>query len=143
MVPVDNTRAPEAVQFMESIGPRQRAIAERRGSSNICLIGHVSFQVVDPTTGSVLPGQDPMRYGGIEYEGPVPLGASTARLIIGERVRFGIELCLPDLDGDDLQSVVSGLQRHLPFKFSDKHWRRWTRTASGSFQARTIASPLK
>lgn len=44
---------------------------------------------------------------------------------------------------DRSHDAAAHVQKHLPFRMSTKHWRRWSATKDGqSYRASKIASPL-
>lgn len=48
-----------------------------------------------------------------------------------------------DADGRFESFVAAHVQKHLPFRLSAKHWRRWRATKDGqSYRATKITSPL-
>lgn len=137
-VDVPEDRVTDALDYLDEIDPQP---ANQWGMAPVWLTAGFNFRILDPATGLVLPGQDPARFGSVEYEWGVPLGSSRLRLILSNAAKVAIELCLPDADEDLLRRVVPWLQQHAPFKFSPKHWRAWTPTRSGSFKARKLAMP--
>lgn len=135
---VPEGRVDQALEFLDEIDPQP---TNQWGLAPIWFTATSRFQVLDPATGHPLPGQDPKRFKGVEYEGGVPLGTSGLRLILENHARIAIELCLPDPDDALLSRVVSWLQRYLPCTLSPKQWRAWTPTKTGSFKARRLSSP--
>lgn len=133
---VGSERVPEALAFMDEIDPQP---TNRWGLEPIWFTLTSKFLVLDPASDLPIPGQDPRRYGGVEYEPSIALGTSRLRLRLGNRQRLAIELCLPFPDEAALHRVVPWLQTHLPFRFSDKQWRAWTPTRTGSFKGRKFA----
>jgi hypothetical protein len=130
---VPEARVGEALEFLDEIDPQP---TNQYGMAPIWFWAHSRFRILDPDTGLALPGQDPERFGGVEYEARVPLGTSSLRLILNNRAAIGLELCIPDADADLLGRVVPWLEANLPFKLSPKQWRAWTPTRNGSFKAR-------
>lgn len=100
------------------------------------------FRILDPLTGEPLPGQEPARYAGVQYQRDDPLGSSRLALSLHSRATLALDLCLPDADEAVVERVLPWLQANLPFKLSSKHWMHWTPTKTGSFKGRKIASPL-
>ena len=131
-------RVAEALNFMESIHPQA---TDQAGLATVWFWVHSRFRILDPATGRPFAGQDPERYGRVEYEYGAALGTSGLRLMLHNRATIGIELCIPDADEERLRQVVPWLQRHLPFKLSSKHWKEWTPTRSGSFKGRKRPAP--
>lgn len=126
----------EALDFLDEIDPQP---TNRWGMAPIWFWVAADFRILDPATGRPIPGQDPSRFSGAEYDWRVPLGSSRLRLILHNQAQIGIELCLPDADKDALGRLIPWLQQHLPFRLSPKHWRAWTPTKSGGFMARRLA----
>jgi hypothetical protein len=131
-------RLPDALDFLDDIDPQP---TNQWGMAPIWFSMTSKFLILDPATGRPLPGQNPTRFHGVEYEPTVPLGTSGLRLILHNHAAVGIELCIPDADEDLLRRVVPWLQRNLPFKFSPKQWRAWTPTKSGSFKGGKLTAP--
>ena len=132
-------RVGEALDYLDEIDPQP---TNPWGMAPIWFTAASSFLILDPGSGQPLPGQDPERFGGVEYEWGVPLGSSGLRVILDNGARIAIELCLPDPDEAMLRRVVPWLQRNLPFRFSAKQWRAWTPTKTGSFKARKMEAPV-
>lgn len=131
-------RVDEALDYLDEIDPQP---ANRWGMAPVWFTARSALRILDPSTGRPLPGQDPVRFHGVEYEWGVPLGTSRLRLILNNHALIAIELCVPDATDDLLLSVVPWLQKHLPFKLSSKQWRAWTPTKSGSFKGRRMTAP--
>lgn len=131
-------RADEAVAFLEEIQPP----APDRALGHIMLFANTTFTLLDPRTGIPIPGQDPERYGGVEFSYGSPLGTSSTRLSLGHSAALALDLSIPDMADDELARVVNEFQERLPFAFSPKHWKRWTATKTGSFIGRKIPMPL-
>jgi hypothetical protein len=139
VVRVPEARVPDALEFLDAIEPQA---TDPYGLAPIWFWMTTKFRIRDPATGEVMPGQDPERYRGVEYEWRVPLGTSGLRLTLHNRSAIAIELCIPDADEAVVGRVAPWLQAHLPCRLSPKQWRRWTATKSGSFAARRMADPL-
>ena len=45
---------------------------------------------------------------------------------------MGLTLTIPQATNVDLTTLRPWLQSHVPFRFSDKHWVRWTLNKNGS-----------
>jgi hypothetical protein len=131
-------RVSDALDFLDEIHPQR---ADRWGMTQIWFSVSSTFRILDPATGQPLPGQDPARFHGVQYEWNVPLGTSSLRLTLENHASLGIELCIPDAHEEVLDRVVPALQEHLPFRFSPKQWRAWKPTKTGSFAARRMAPP--
>jgi len=67
----------DALDFLDDIDPQP---ANRWGFAPVWFWTTANFRILDPTTGHALPGQDPDRFHGTEYEYRVPLGTSGLRL---------------------------------------------------------------
>lgn len=135
---VEDGQVDDALAFMEEIAPQPV------GAGNMAPIWfsvECRFRAVDPGAGSALPVHAPDLFAGKEYEWGIPLGVSHLYLSISSRARLALDLSLPDLGDEPLADLVSRLQDNLPFRFSPKHWRRWTPTKSGSFTSRKIPQP--
>jgi len=130
----------DALDFLDEIEPQP---TNEWGMAPIWFWVTSTFRILDPDTGRALPGQDPLRYGGIEYSWKVPLGSSGLRLILNNEAAIGIDLSIPIADDDQIRRLVQWLQQYLPFKFSPWHWRAWTPTKSGSFKARNYSPPAR
>lgn len=128
----------DALDFLDSIGPQP---TNEWGMAPIWFTWSVPLQILDPETREPLAGQDPARFAHTEYDWRHPLGTSSVRLILNSRAQIGVELCIPDPDPALLHRVVPWLQEHFPCTLSDKQWRLWTRTKTGSFRARKIPTP--
>jgi hypothetical protein len=135
-LPVPPQRFADALDFLDEIDPQP---TNPWGMVPIWLWVVARFQILDPSTGAPLPGQDASRFNGAEYEYRVPLGTSGLRLILKDRAKLGIEFCIPTADGDVIARVVPWLEQHLPCKLSASQWRVWTPTRTGSFKARRLA----
>lgn len=135
---VPEERVPEALDFLDEIDPQPTNLW---GMAPIWFRATSKFLILDPSTGRPLPGQNPERFHGAEYEWKVPLGTSAIHLTLHDHATLGIELCIPDADDELLSRVVPWLQDSLPFKFSPKQWRAWTPTREGSFKVRKMTAP--
>jgi hypothetical protein len=129
-------RVDDALNFLEEIGPQPN-----NDLGNIWFTVNARFHIIDPDTGKPLPGQNPDRYGGVEYQWDDPLGTSRLTLNLHSRASLAIDLCIPDADDERLARVIPWLQANLPCKLSPKHWMQWTPTKTGSFKGRKIPSP--
>lgn len=137
---VQEERVEDALDFLDEIDPQP---TNRWGMAPIWFTATSIFKILDPASGHPLPGQDPQRYRGVEYEWGVPLGSSGLRLFLDNHSRLAIELCLPFPDDAVLQRIVPWLQAYLPCKLSEKQWRAWTPTKTGSFKGRKLAAAEK
>lgn len=136
-VAVPPARVEDALDLLDDLDPQPAMW----GMASLWLEGTAHFQIVDPDTGHELPGQDPARFAGKEYEWQVPLGTSGLRLSLENHARLAIELCIPDADPVLVQRVIPWLEENLPCKLSPKHWRTWTPTKAGSFRASRLMMP--
>jgi hypothetical protein len=130
-------RVSDALAFLDDIDPQP---TNKWGMAPLWFWAACRFRIIDPSTARPLPGQDPERFNGLEYEWRVPLGTSALHLALHNRATLGIELCIPDADEEVLRRVVPWLQDYLPFKFSPKQWRAWTPTKAGSFKVRKMTA---
>ena len=131
-------RVGDALDFLDDIDPQP---TNRWGMAPVWFWMTSTFRILDPVSRRPLPGQSPARFQGVEYEWRVPLGTSGMRLILHNTASIGLELCIPTADDETLRRVVPWLQLHLPFRLSPKHWRAWTLTKAGSWEARKIRIP--
>jgi hypothetical protein len=139
-VRLEQGRVGDVLDFLDEIEPQP---TNEWGMAPIWFWVTSKFRILDRDTGRALPGQDPLRYGGMEYSWQVPLGSSGLRLILSNEAAVGIDLSIPAADDDLIRRVVPWLEQHLPFKFSPRHWRAWTPTRSGSFKARKYSLPSR
>lgn len=130
-------RVPDALELLERIDPQP---TNEHGMAPIWFTVGGWLRIRD-VTGEPLPGQDPARFDGTEYDSGVPLGRSRIALNLSNRATLGLSLCLPDPDGDMLARVIPHLASHLPCRLSASQWRHWSRTSTGSFRARKASVP--
>jgi hypothetical protein len=131
-------RVSDAFDFLDEIDPQP---TNQWGMAPIWFRTMTEFRILDPATGRPLPGQDPERFNGVEYEWRIPLGSSSIHLDLHNSASLGIELCIPNADDGVLGQVIPWMQSYLPFKFSPKQWRQWTPTKTGSFKGRKMVAP--
>lgn len=136
-VAVPSERIHDALDLLDDVDPQPA----KWGMAPLWLQATARFQIVDPDTGHVLPGQDPARFAAKEYEWGVALGTSGLRLSLENHARLAIELCIPNADPELIQRIAPWLQEHLPCKLSSKHWRTWVPTKAGSFRAGRLVMP--
>ncbi len=129
-------RVPEALDFLDQIDPQP---VNRWGMAPVWFWVRAGFKILDPLTGQLLPGQDPARFAGVEYQAAVLLGTSGLHLILHNRAQLGIELCIPSTDEAVLSRIVPWLQASLPCRLSPTQWRMWTPTKAGTFKSRRLA----
>lgn len=130
-------RVPDALDFLESIDPQP---TNEHGMAPVWFSAGGRFRIRD-ITGEPLPGQDPARFGGVEYDAAITLGRSYVALNLSNRASLRLSLCLPDADDAMLARVVPHLAAHLPCRLSPAQWRRWSQTRAGSFRARRVSAP--
>jgi hypothetical protein len=135
---VQEPRVEDALIFLDEIDPQP---TNRWGLAPVWFTATSHFLILDPATAEPMPGQDPDRFLGVEYEWGVPLGSSLLRLSLHNQAVLAIDLCMPDADEEALRRIVPWLQQHLPCKLSSNHWRAWTPTKTASFKARRLAAP--
>ena len=132
---IPESRIGDALDFMDEIAPQA---ANRYGMASVWLTMQCRFRLLDPGTGLPLAGQDPLRFGGVEYVWAVPLGTSGLLLSLHNHAAFAVDLCIPDPTEELLRRLVPWLAASVPFKVSPKHWRVWTPTKAGSFRSRKL-----
>lgn len=99
--------------------------------------------LVDPATRAPYERIDADTFGRFPVDGYGRLlGASGVRAAFGTTASsLSLWLALPA--DDRLHDAAAHVQKHLPFRMSTKHWRRWSATKDGqSYRASKIASPL-
>lgn len=107
------------------------------------LFWNAPVALVDPATGSPYEGIDADAFGGFAVDGYGRLlGASGMRATFGTTAS-SLSLWLAFPADDRLHDAAAHVQKHLPFRLSAKHWRRWRATNDGqSYRATKITSPL-
>lgn len=133
-VPVADSDVGDALSFLDDVDPQPR---NQWGVSPLRLCTNWTVALLDPSTGEPFPGQNPGRYPRSDYEG-LSLGESRVQLVLHNSASVSVSLCFPDLDDTRLKEVLASFQQNAPFKFSRKHWKRWTPTKTGSFRSVTI-----
>jgi hypothetical protein len=128
-------RIGDALDFLDEIAPQP---TNRYGMAWVWVKVQCRFRLLDPGTGRPVPGQDPRRFGGVEYVWSLPLGASRISLSLHNQAALAIDLCIPDPTEDLLRRLIPWLAASLPFKFSSKHWRVWMPTKKGSFRSKRL-----
>jgi hypothetical protein len=103
-----------------------------------------SFRLAEPTTGVVLPGQDPEMYGRFSPRPGSCLGISQLYARISDRSSLSLFLNFPfDEQAEAFQALASHVQTHLPVRLSARHWKQWRPTKAGSsYVGRRIAVRL-
>ena len=125
----------DALDFLDEIAPQP---TNHYGMASVWLTMRCRFRLLDPRTGRPVPGQDPERFGGVEYVWSLPLGASGMLLSLHNQAALAVDLCIPDPTDDLLRRLIPWLAASLPFNFSPKHWRSWTPTRTGSFRGKKL-----
>ncbi|MGV2900101.1 hypothetical protein ACNPM4_00355 [Microbacterium sp. AGC62] len=107
------------------------------------LVWNAQVALVDPATGSPYEGMDADAFGGFAVDGYGRLlGASGVRATFGTTAS-SLSLWLAFPADDRLHGAAAHVQKHLLFRLSAKHWRRWRATKDGqSYRATKITSPL-
>ena len=107
------------------------------------LIWNAPVALVDPATGSPYEGIEADAFGGFAVDGyGRRLGGSGVRATFGTTAS-SLSLWLAFPADDRLHNAAAHVQKHLPFRLSAKHWRRWRATKDGqSYRATKITSPL-
>ena len=107
------------------------------------LVWSAPVALVDPATGAPYEGIDADAFGRFAVDGYGRLlGASGVRATFGTTAS-SLSLWLAFPADDRLHHAAAHVQKHLPFRLSAKHWRRWRATKDGqSYRATKITSPL-
>jgi len=107
------------------------------------LVWNAPVALVDPATGSPYEGIDADVFGRFAVNGYGRLlGTSGVRASFGTTAS-SLSLWLGFPAGERLHDAAAHVQKHLPFRLSAKHWRRWRATKDGqSYRATKITSPL-
>ncbi|PRA78822.1 hypothetical protein [Microbacterium sp. MYb66] len=107
------------------------------------LVWNAQVALVDPATGSPYEGIDAGAFGGFAVDGYGRLlGASGVRAVFGTTAS-SLSLWLGFPADDRLHDAAAHVQKHLPFRLSAKHWRRWRATKDGqTYRATKITPPL-
>jgi hypothetical protein len=128
-------RVEDALAFLDEIAPQA---LNRYGMASVWLTMRCRFRLLDPETGRPIPGQDPQRFGGVEYARSVPLGTSGILLSLHNQAALSVDFCIPDPTANLLRRLMPWLAAQLPFKFSPKQWRVWTSTKTGTFRGKRL-----
>jgi hypothetical protein len=84
------------------------------------------FRFIDQTSRMPLPHQDRNEYLNFEAGYRLYLGCSTIYAILSSKSTVSVFFSLPYEEATkELKDYVRFLQSHLPFRMSDKHWKRW------------------
>ncbi|TCK45389.1 hypothetical protein EDF60_0616 [Leucobacter luti] len=107
------------------------------------LVWNAPVALIDPATGATREGIDADAFGRFAVDGYGRLlGASGVRATFGTSAS-SLSLWLAFPAGDRLHDAAAHVQRHLSFRLSSKHWRRWRATTDGqSYRPTKITSPL-
>ncbi|MFF1541984.1 hypothetical protein ACFVWL_18065 [Microbacterium sp. NPDC058269] len=107
------------------------------------LVLSAQVTLVDPMTRAPYEGIDAEAFGRFAVDGYGRLlGASGMRATFGTTAS-SLSLWLGFPADDRLHHAAAHVQKHLPFRMSTKHWRRWHATKDGqSYRATKIMSPL-
>ena len=92
------------------------------------------FRFTDLQSHDPLPGQDPSIYGHQKVErGGYLLGQSVLYARLSRRSTVSVFLCFPfEAPSAEFRSYLDRLQQHLPFRFSNHHWKHWRPRARGT-----------
>lgn len=86
----------------------------------------IDFRFVDPVTRERLPFQEPTDYLNFEAEYRRFLGKSYLDAELSERSLVSAFFCLPFERWDERsEEYVCAVQADLPFRISEKRWKRW------------------
>lgn len=118
----------EALDFLDEIHPQP---TNQWGMAPIWFRATARFRLLDPATGTVLPGQTGALEERVGYRNEV-------RLILDNSARIGMSLCIPGGDTSLLDRLLPALQEHAPCKLSRKQWRSWTPTKTGTLKSRVL-----
>lgn len=107
------------------------------------LVWNAQVALIDPVTRTPYEGIAADAFGRFAVDGYGRLlGASGVRATFGTTAS-SLSLWLAFPAGDRLHDAAAHVQKHLPFRMSTKHWRRWRATKDGqSYRATKIAFPL-
>jgi hypothetical protein len=103
------------------------------GDSGPWVFAYGSFRLVDPRTHIPLPGQDPDLYGHQEAAPDRVLGQSWLYARLARRTTLSVFFSFPfEEPSVQFRTYLAMLQPHLPFRFSNQHWKHWHRRARGT-----------
>jgi hypothetical protein len=107
------------------------------------LVWNAQVTLVDPMMRAPYEGIDAESFGRFAVDGYGRLlGASGMRATFGTTAS-SLSLWLGFPADERLHAAAAHVQKHLPFRMSTKHWRRWHATKDGqSYRATKITSPL-
>jgi hypothetical protein len=135
--PVQWDRVNDALSIFESLDSRP---VEPWGMAPVRLWFTADFLLQAPSGQDLWPGQDPRLFNHFKTPGGLPLGVSSARLMLQIRCSMGLSLCIPRASDTDLAELVPWLQAALPMRLSAKQWTRWTLTKNKfSYRGKKIA----
>jgi len=128
IVVLDEDEVADALDFLDDVHPEP---TNQWGMAPVWFGASARFRLLDPQTGSPLPGQtDDLSYR-VGYKNEL-------RLTMDNRARLGVELCIPEAGDELLGRVLPWLQQHLPCRLSSKRWRAWTVTKSRTLRGRVL-----
>ena len=129
---INEKKAKKALDFISSIQP-----LPNYWLGPMRLVFDSTFYLKDPQTEITLPNQEVIYDfdDGYGYKTPI----SNFRLSVSNKVKLSVWLVMPfNEPNENFYSYVSTISKIAPFKLSDKHWRIWHYTKSGSFVARKL-----
>lgn len=125
---LDADELPKALDFLDEVHPQP---ANQWGMAPIWFRATARFRLLDPATGTALPGQTERLEERVGYRNEM-------RLILDNSARLGITFCIPDADAGLLSRLLPALQEHAPCRLSRKQWRSWTPTKAGTLKSRVL-----
>lgn len=135
-VPAD--RIHEALDLLDAIHPQPTI---EWGMALVWFRGESDFRILDPhdKTGFAWPTDTAIRGSRVRMD--IPLGTSRLGLILNNKAKLGVNLCIPDAGDRLLERAGPWIQSHLSPKMSPTQWRFWTPTLFGSFNSHRLAAP--
>jgi hypothetical protein len=118
-----------ALEVMDSIGPIP---ADEHGFGVFNLSYKLEFAFRSPISGEVLPFQSQQDY--LNYEGDYErfLGRSVLAVDLSAQSYASAFFSFPFEEwSSDAAELARSIQAELPFRISEKRWKRWTLTKSG------------
>lgn len=136
-------RSDEVDATLDALSGADSRATTAHGHPLASLVWSAPVALVDPATRAPYEGIDADAFGRFAVDGYGRLlGASGARAAFGTTAS-SLSLWLAFPAGDRLHDAAAHVQKHLPFRMSTKHWRRWSATKDGqSYRATKITSPL-
>lgn len=128
---------------LEALSSADSRAVTAHGHPLASLVWTAQVALVEPATGRPYEGVDADAFGRFAADGYGRLlGSSGVRAMFGTTAS-SCSLWLGFPADDRLHDAAAHVQRHLPFRLSAKHWRRWRATKDGqSYRATKITSPL-